>query len=176
MKLHLCTTTVCVIAVLLTGCVKRIPVYDEAGKPISEKEIKQYQKNNKFLLYTFAGGALSFGTGFFLGTLLDRGIDDARNNVALWGTTAGGTLIGTVIFARQGKLKDRNDAIETIKENRKNAATKLLTEQKSKRQQINEKLKELEKVRAKQEAEKNKLKAEIKKKKKSKKKINKQLN
>ncbi|NIR51809.1 hypothetical protein GWO43_24850 [candidate division KSB1 bacterium] len=155
-----------VLGLFSAGCVKRIPAYDEARKPISEREISHHKSNKNLLFYTLGGGSLSFGTGFFIGTLVDRGLDDDRNDAALWGTAAAGAVIGSVIFARQGSIKDRNQAIETIKEIRKEKAAKRLTEIKSRRKKMEKERKSLEEIRKQQEAERERLKEKIEKKKK----------
>lgn len=148
----------------LMGCAKRVPVYDEANTPITEREIRYYQKNNNFVLYMLGGSALSFGASFFIGTLVDRGLDDS-DDVALWATTGAGTLIGTLIFAHQGRKRDRNQAIEFIKEKRKREASEKLTQEKTKQQKIEEQIKALEMLKQQQEVERKKLLEKIKKKK-----------
>ncbi|MFQ5636469.1 MAG: hypothetical protein ACE5IR_00560 [bacterium] len=165
MRTQLLIATV-IMGLFYSGCVKRIPAYDEARKPISEREIKHYKKSTNTMLYALGGGSLSFGAGFFIGTLVDRAIDEDSNSAALWGTAATGAIIGTVLFARQGSIKDRNEAIEEIKEKRKKAAAEKLTKVKTKRQQILDERKRVEAIRKKQEAEKKKLEDKIKKKKK----------
>lgn len=157
--------TSCILGIFLVGCAKRIPVYDEARKPITEVEIREHQTNKNFVLYSLAGGTLSFGASFFLGTLIDRSVDDSDNDVALWVTTGAGTLMGTFVFAKQGKNRDRNIAIEMIKEERKKEAAQKLTKEKTKRQKIEEEINTLEKLRQQQEAEKKRLLEEIKKRK-----------
>lgn len=164
MKSHLLIASV--LALFLTGCVKRIPAYDEARKPITDREIKQNKTSKNLLIYALGGGSLSFGASFFIGTLIDRGVSDDRNNAALWGTTAAGTVLGTFIFAKQGNTKDRNDAIEMAREIRKKNASKKLTEVKSKRKKLDKELQSLEALRRQQEAERKALEEQIKKKKK----------
>lgn len=158
-------TVTCILGIFLVGCAKRIAVYDEARNPITEPEIQQHQTNNNFILYTFGGGALSFGASFFLGTIIERSINDSENNVALWATTGAGTLIGTLVFAKQGKIRDRNQAIEIIKEKRKIKAVKKLRKVLTKQQKVEEEKKALERIRQQQNAEKKKLLDDIKKRK-----------
>lgn len=156
---------VCIVSLLVGGCAKRVPVYDEARKPITEQEIQKYQNNKNFVLYTIGGGALSFGASFFLGTLIDRALDDSDGDLVLWATTGAGTLIGTVLFANLGKNRDRRQAIELVKEKRKEEAANKLTDEKLKQQKIEQELKSLETIRQQQEAEKKRLLEEIEKRK-----------
>ena len=157
--------TACIIGVILSGCVKRVPVYDEAGKPISESEIGQHQTSKSFALYTIAGGALSFGGSFFLSTLINRGLDKSQGSPELWVATGVGTLAGSIFFASQGSRRDRNNAIEAAKDERKAKAAKQLITEKSKQERVDKELKDLKSLRESQEAEKAKLKEKIKKKK-----------
>jgi hypothetical protein len=152
------------LGTFLMGCAKKVPVYDEANNPITEREIRYYQNNNNFVLYTLGGGALSFGASFFIGTLVDRAMDNS-DNVALWATTGAGTLIGTLVFANQGKKRDRNQAIEYIKDKRKRKAAEKLTQERARQQKIEEEISALEKLKQQQEAERKKLLEEVKKKK-----------
>ncbi|MFQ5824031.1 MAG: hypothetical protein ACE5JB_08255 [bacterium] len=153
----------CIIGIVVVGCAKRVPVYDEARRPITEHEIQQHQSNKNFVLYTLGGGAVSFGVSFFLGTLIERSVNDSNDDLALWSTTGAGTLIGTILFAKHGKNRDRNQAIEIIKEERRKEAAKELTNKKRKRQKLEEDLKALEKIRQQQEVEKKRLLEKIKK-------------
>jgi hypothetical protein len=155
----------CIFGIVVVGCAKKVPVYDEARKPITEGEIQKHQNNKNFVLYTLGGGALSFGASFFLGTVIDRGLGDSNGDLALWATTGTGTVIGTVLFASQGKNRDRKQAIEVIKQRRKIEAANKLTNEKLKRQKIEEELKALETIRQQQEAEKKRILDEIKKRK-----------
>ncbi|MFQ5864434.1 MAG: hypothetical protein ACE5IW_04300 [bacterium] len=157
--------TACIVGMVMVGCAKKVPVYDEARKPITEQEIQKYQTNKNFTLYTVGGGALSFGASFFLGTLIKRGLDGSTGDAALWATTGTGTLIGTILFAGHGKNRDRNQAIEAIKEKRKKDAAKKLTEEKLRQQKLEDELKALETIRQQQEAEKKRLLEELEKRK-----------
>ena len=153
------------LGLFVFGCANRVPVYDEAGNAISEREIEAHRTNKNFAFYTAAGGALSFGISFFAGTLITRAVDKSQNSPELWATTGVGTVLGTVLFAQHGKSRDRSKAIETVKEKRKEKAARQLTVEKAKQDQVEEKLKDLKSLRAKQEAEKARLEEELKKKK-----------
>ncbi len=161
---HLVVTAT-MVGLLLTGCVKRIPAYDEARRPISQAEIKRYKTNKYFTLYLLGGTAVSFGAGFFLGTVIDRSLDEEKNNAALWGTTAAGTVLGAVVFGIQGRNRDYNEAVEKVRERRKQKAAEELTRLKQKRQQIEAEKRRQEALRRQLEAEKKALEQKAKKKK-----------
>lgn len=93
------------------------PVYDDFGQGISEEEILLHQKNHHKMIYGIGGGTLCFGTSFFIGSLLGQSMSDGKN--VLIGTTACGGILGAILFTKTGKNKDRQIAIETIKEKRK---------------------------------------------------------
>ncbi|MFQ5708661.1 MAG: hypothetical protein ACE5HO_14495 [bacterium] len=156
----------CLIPILVIGCAKRVPVYDEAGKPISEREISRYQQNSNFVLFTAGGGVLSFGASFFIGTLIERAADNSNNDAALWATTAAGTVVGTFLFAHQGKKQDRKQAVEKIKDRRKALIAKELNQEKSRREKIQSQVQALKALKEKQEAERRRLLEEIEKRKK----------
>jgi len=104
------------------------PVYDDFGNCISEQEIKSVKKNKNAIVYGIGGGALSFGTSFFIGSML-AGEDTSKGGSLLLGTTAAGTTIGTLLFVKAGIAKDRKEAIEKIKEERR---MKILQKRKTK--------------------------------------------
>ncbi|RMD91558.1 MAG: hypothetical protein D6813_07445 [Calditrichaeota bacterium] len=156
----------CVMGFIFTNCAKRIPVYDDTGIQITEQEINHYKKNKNFVLYSIGGGALSFGASFFLGTLIERGVSDNSDNTsALWITTAAGTGLGTVLFAAWGKQRDRNQAIELVKEMREIKLEKKLAQEKKRRERLEAEKKALEAERERLEKERAKLIEKIKKKK-----------
>ena len=98
--------------------VKRMPpVWDQFGKGISEAEINKIKTNKNSLTYGIGGGLLSFGASFFAGAVLANSISDSSGAV-LGATTGIGGVLGTVLFVKAGKNKDRNDAIEAICEDR----------------------------------------------------------
>jgi hypothetical protein len=155
----------CMIGLFFVACVKRVPAYDEAGELITEREIAANQTNKNFTFYTLAGGALSFGVSFFAGTLVTRALDKPQNSPELWATVGAGTIVGTTLFATHGKKRDRSQAIEAVREERKERAVQHLTSEKAKQEQVAKQIRDLEELRAKQEAEKAKLAEELKKKK-----------
>ena len=95
------------------------PVYDDFGRGISEEEIQHHQKKRHTTIYGIGGGTLCFGTSFFIGSILGQSMSDGKN--VLIGTTTCGGLLGTILFTKAGKNKDRQIAIEAIKEKRKMA-------------------------------------------------------
>ena len=98
--------------------IKRMPpVWDQFGNGISEEEIDQVKTSKNTLTYGIGGGLLSFGTSFFVGALLANTISDS-SGAALGATTGLGGTLGTLLFIKAGKGKDRNDAIEMICEDR----------------------------------------------------------
>lgn len=144
-------------------------VYDGSDNIISDWEIDKTKKSNNFLLFTLGGGGLSFGASFFMGSLLNRGMEDPdEGKQAMWATTAVGTAIGTFLFARAGAKRDRLAAIELIRNQRFDQAKKLAEEEKLKRKKIQEELDRLKAERKQQDEEIKKLMEESKKKKENK--------
>jgi hypothetical protein len=134
------------------------PIVDDFGNGISEREIQLVKKNSNALVYGIGGGLLSFGTSFFVGSLA------GKNSLPVWvSATAGGGLLGTVLFTSAGRARDRRIAIETIQEARRavqikpentgqksdEVIKKMLEEEKEKQRVLREEreklLKELEK-------------------------------
>lgn len=141
-------------------------VYDGLGEIISEWEIRETRNNKNLLLYTIGGAGLSFGTSFFIGSLIHRTMDDSeQGRKMLWGTTAMGTAAGTYLFARTGKKRDRILAIEKIREERFKAARNQVDDQKKKHDSIQQQLEKEKAEREKQEQELKLLKEQVKKKK-----------
>lgn len=139
-------------------------VYDASGSIISEWEIDERQGNKNFWIYTLGGAGLSFGASFFIGSLINRGLDDQeQGEKVMWTTTAAGTSVGTFLFARSGKKRDHNTAIEEIRETRFKSAKDRFETEKSKRKVIHQELEKEKSERAKQEAEIERLKEQIKK-------------
>ena len=155
------------IWVLVTqiGCAHRAALVDDAGRPISEEEVQARKKNDNFLLFTIGGGALSFGASFFIGSLLDRGME-SRSQSALWITTGVGTLAGLVYFAHQGRVRDYNLALEAVKEERLQHLSAELDKERERRERIEREKQRLLEERKRQEAERKKLLDALKKKKK----------
>lgn len=142
-------------------------VYDGAGKIIPESEIQAQKKNNNFLIYTIGGAGLSFGASFFIGSLIHRGMDDEENGrKVMWTTTALGSAVGTLLFVKSGKNRDRNIAIESIREQRFNRIKDQFESQKKKRSDIKNELEKEKSDHAKKQAELERLKKELEKEKK----------
>lgn len=143
------------------------PVLDDKKRIISEFEISRYQDNKNTLFYTIGGTGLSFGTSFFIGSLLHRSISDSEaKNIALWSTTGIGTVLGTSWFFHKGKLKDRNDSIMTIRELRYKKAKNQITKQKIKKDKVQEEMEKIKAERSKQNKELEELKEKLNKQKK----------
>jgi len=97
---------------------RKKPVYDDFGRGISEEEIASTKTNRNTIVYGVGGGALSFGASFFLGSLAANSMDN-NSGIVLGGATMAGGGLGTFLFVRAGKAKDRHDAIEEIREMRR---------------------------------------------------------
>jgi len=151
-----------VFALLTTGCASRLPMIDEVGKPLTKDEINQKRTSKNFLLFTVGGGALSFGASFFAGALIDR--DANSDHTKLWAITGAGTVLGTVLFAHNGRVRDFNVAVESVKDSRKESASGDITQEQAKQKQIAEEKQKLEDERKKQETERERLMEEIRKK------------
>lgn len=94
------------------------PVLDRSGKVISEQHIKKESNHKNALLFTISGGVLSLGTGFFLSSMISRAMGDENRDAVIYGGTAAGTALGAFLFSRIGARKDRNQAIERIRQER----------------------------------------------------------
>jgi hypothetical protein len=94
------------------------PVRDEFGRGISEEEIRSGRTGRRSAVYAVGGGALSLGFSFFAGSLL--GHASPNGGAVLAGTAAAGTALGTVLFSRAGRARDRQAAIDDIRIRRRN--------------------------------------------------------
>ncbi|OQX96095.1 hypothetical protein B6I21_02010 [candidate division KSB1 bacterium 4572_119] len=142
-------------------------VTDGAGAVISEWEIENSQKNNSLLLYTLGGGGFSFGASFFAGSLINKSMDNVDNGkTAMWATTAVGTTLGTLLFARAGAKKDRTESIEKIREQHYDLAKQKAEQDRLKRKKLQEELQKLKAEREKQKQEIEQLKEKAQKEKK----------
>lgn len=140
--------------------------YDGMGNIISEWEIQAHKNNKNLLLYTIGGAGLSFGASFFIGSLIHRGMDNSANrNTILWGTSAAGTTIGTLLFARTGANRDRHLAVEEIREARFNAAKNQFDDRKKKHDLVRQQIEKEKAAREKQEQELRLLQEKVKNKK-----------
>jgi len=93
-------------------------VYDDFGNGISEEEIRMHLSKKNTTIYGIGGGLLSFGISFFMGSLVGQSLDQGSRIFAA--TTVGGTGLGTWLFLHAGRNKDRNEAIQAIRIQRKN--------------------------------------------------------
>lgn len=142
-------------------------VTDASGVIISEWEIQQRQRSKNFYIYMAGGAALSFGTSFFIGSLINRSMDDEeQGEKAMWVTTGIGSAVGTFLFSRAGRQRDRSIAIEQIREQRFRMAKERYEKEQSKRKQVRTELEKEKQERARQEAEIQRLKEQIQKSKK----------
>ncbi len=97
---------------------RKPPVYDDFGNGISEEEIRMHLSKKNTTIYGIGGGLLSFGISFFMGSLVGQSLDQGSRIFAA--TTVGGTGLGTWLFLHAGRNKDRNEAIQAIRIQRKN--------------------------------------------------------
>lgn len=139
------------------------PVYDESGSIISDAEIAAIKTRSHSMRYLLGGGALSFGVSFFLGSLIDRQVSDEEDQGPLmWGIAGAGTVVGATLFSIMGNKKDRQMAIEQIRDQRKEAATTDLMNEKERQRRLKDELKKLEKEREQQEKEMKELQEKMK--------------
>lgn len=144
-------------------------VYDGQGEIISEWEIQEKQKNKNLFYYSLGGAGLSFGASFFIGSLIHRGLDDEDlGRTAMWSTTGVGTAVGTFLFARAGKKRDRFAAIEQIRDERFKLAQSKANSEKAKRQKVQSELDKIKAERDKKNEEIRLLQEQIEKQKKKK--------
>ncbi len=145
-------------------------VYDGQGEIISEWEIQEKKKNRNLFYYTLGGAGLSFGASFFIGSLIHRGLDDEDvGRTAMWSTTGVGTALGTFLFARAGKKRDRIATIEQIRDERFKLAKSKVNSERTKRQQVQEELSKIKAERDKKNEEIRRLQEKIEEQKKKKK-------
>ena len=140
---------------------KPVP-YDEQGESISESEIELVKTHKQMILYAIGGAALSFGTSFFIGSMVQRSLlEDDTNSTPRIIITVAGTAIGGVFFALIGDKKDRDIAIENIKELRIQGTKNNIAGEQTKRVEIAKELELLNKLREAQDAEIEALKKKI---------------
>ncbi|MDZ7374521.1 MAG: hypothetical protein ONB23_11215 [candidate division KSB1 bacterium] len=130
---------------------------DEAGRLITEREIDSLRSHRNLLVYSIGGTALSLGTSFYLGSFLRRHVSSGQD-LAQWGVTGLGSAIGLALFAQAGNRRDRSQAIEAIRELRKEQAAKELERQKTRQQELEEELQRLRELQREQEEELERLK------------------
>jgi len=145
-------------------------IYDEQGEIITEDDISRIKTHKQMTLFTIGGGALSFGASFFIGSMVQRSLlDDDTNSAPRIAITAIGTVLGSTFFAITGNKRDRNTAIEIIRDLRASKTENTIVDEKTRREEINKELNQLIKDRKAQEAEIEALKKKIEANKKKKK-------
>ncbi len=128
-------------------------VYDDQGQIITEAEIKMVKTNKQTILYAIGGTALSFGTSFFIGSMIQRSMEDDTDSTPRVIATTLGTTVGGVIFTILGTKKDRTIAVENIKDLRIVDSENTIAAERGKRSDINKELELLKKLREAQDAE-----------------------
>lgn len=93
---------------------RKPPVYDQFGRGISEEEIESVKTGKNTVIYSLGGGVLSFGSSFFLGSMLGK-----ESGKVLIATTLGFGTLGTFLFYRAGRAMDRREAIRTVNDIRR---------------------------------------------------------
>ncbi len=137
------------------------PILDPARRVVSEEEISQKQKNKNVWLYSAGGALLSMGATFFASSMISRARDKGNDDPIIVAGTATGTAIGTFFFARAGRRKDRQHAIQEILAARGSAASAEAASEKQRRENIQKEIDQIKRDRAKQEAEIEELKKKI---------------
>ncbi|MBN2103183.1 hypothetical protein JW835_03995 [bacterium] len=126
--------------------VKRIPPeYDDFGNAISEREIKEKQSNKNTTIYGIGGGLLSFGTSFFIGSMISQNAEDGGTVLAA--TTGAGGILGTILFIQAGKKQDRKEAVRKIRASRQSKQIRPRSQQKTADEKRKEESKKLEELR-----------------------------
>jgi len=139
------------------------PVYDDKNEIITEWEIQDKLGTRNRMLYTLGGAGLSFGASFFVGSLAHRNLEDSEyQEEALWSITGVGTVLGAWLFHRAGAKKDRELAINEIRELRYMNAMKKMESEREKRREVKEKLNKLKSNKKKQDEEIERLKNRLK--------------
>jgi hypothetical protein len=131
---------------------RRPPVYDDSGKCIGENEIRSEMNHKNAWVYGLGGGALSFGTSFFIGSMATKKMENSGGT--LTGITVGGGALGTFFFVKAGKAKDRAEAIERIRDRRRQIQLKPETRNKNTekiQQSLDEEKKKQEELRKERE-------------------------
>jgi len=137
-------------------------LYDEQGDIITEDDISRIKTHKQMTLFTIGGTALSFGASFFIGSMIQRSLlEDDTNSAPRIAITALGTVLGGTFFAITGNKRDRNTAIEIIRDLRASKTEDTIVDEKTKRDDINKELDQLIKDRKAQQAEIEALKKKI---------------
>lgn len=146
----------CALTLGHSACASRMALVDEKNQPITQEEVAAKKKNKNFMLYTVGGGALSFGASFFIGSMIHRSTN-SEDRTALWAITGAGTVVGTALFAHNGKVRDFNHAVEIVKDSRQEGIQENIVKEKQKQDTLAEERKKLDDERKRQEAEREEL-------------------
>lgn len=146
----------CGLTLSYSACASRMALVDEKGQALSANEVAQKKTKKNFALYTIGGGALSFGASFFLGSMVHRSTN-SDDRTALWAITGAGTVIGTVLFAHNGNVRDFNHAVEIVKDSRQQGIEQDIEKEREKQETLTAERKKLEDERKRQEVEREEL-------------------
>ncbi len=155
-KSRLAIAGLCALTLSYSACASRMALVDEKSQPITKEEVVAKKTNKNFMLYTVGGSALSFGASFFLGSMVHRSTN-SDDRTALWAITGAGAVIGTALFAHNGKVRDFNHALEIVKDSRQEGIQENIVKEKQKQDTLAEERKKLADERKRQEAEREEL-------------------
>ncbi len=119
------------------------PVLDGSGEAISESEIASVQQSSNATLFALSGAAISGLTSFFAASMASRPLEEDSRDPVVYGGTALGTLLGTYWFYQIGQSKDREMAIETIREERRQQYEEEIFQEEKRKNQIQSQIKQL---------------------------------
>jgi hypothetical protein len=120
------------------------PVLDLKGNVISESEIQSRKGSKNTMLFTLSGAGLTLGASFFLSSMISRADEENRDPI-IYGGTAAGTALGTYLFYRMGKRKDREAAIEEIRLSRGGLGESLIEQERQRKQELEKEIERLKK-------------------------------
>ncbi len=121
------------------------PVRDSRGRIISEKEIASRTGSKNKWTFAISGGVLSMGSAFFLSSMATRVGDQENRDAIVIGGTAGGTALGAFLFSRIGARKDRQIAIETVRDERRGDTEEEILQEREKTESLQQQIEELKK-------------------------------
>jgi len=120
------------------------PVLDLKGNVIPESEIQARKGSKNTLLFSLSGAGLSLGASFFLSSMISRADEENRDPI-IFGGTAAGTAVGTYLFYRMGKRKDREQAIEEVRLSRGGLGESLIEEERQRKEELEKEIERLKK-------------------------------
>jgi hypothetical protein len=118
-------------------------VLDGSGEAISESEIASVQQSTNTKLFAISGAAISGLTSFFAASMASRPLEEDSRDPVVYGGTAVGTLLGTYWFYQRGQDKDRDAAIETMREERRQQYEEEIFQEEKRKNQIESEIKRL---------------------------------